>query len=52
MLREDHRLKLFEKRVLRKIFGLKRDVETGERRKLHNDKLHDFYSSLKTVRVI
>ena len=52
MLREDDRLKVFEKRVLRRIFGLKRVVVTGECRRLHNDKLHDFYSSLTTVRVI
>jgi hypothetical protein len=35
-LREEHRLKVFENRVLRRIFGLKRDEVTGERRKMHN----------------
>jgi hypothetical protein len=46
-LREEHKL-----RVLRRIFGPKRDEVTGEWRKLHNEKLHDLYSSLNTVRVI
>jgi hypothetical protein len=49
-LREEHRLRVFEKRVLR-IFGLKRE-EDGSWRKLHNDKLHRLYSSLNIVRVI
>jgi hypothetical protein len=35
-LREEHKLRVFEKRVLRRIFGLKRDEMTGGRRKLHN----------------
>jgi hypothetical protein len=39
-LREEHRLRVFENRVLRRIFGLKRDEVTGEWRKLHNEKLH------------
>ena len=51
MLREDHRLKVFEKRVLRKILGFKWDEVRREWRGLLNDKLHDFYCSLKTVRV-
>jgi hypothetical protein len=38
-LREEHRLRLFEKRVLRRIFGPKRDEVTGEWRKLHNEEL-------------
>jgi hypothetical protein len=46
-LREEHtsRLRVFENRVLRRIFGLKRDEVTGEWRKLHNKELHDLYSS-------
>ena len=40
-LREKRRLRMFEKRVLRKIFGLKRDEVTKEWRKLHNEELND-----------
>jgi hypothetical protein len=43
---------LFENRVLRIIFGPKRDEVTGEWRKLHNEELHDLYSSPNIVRVI
>jgi hypothetical protein len=50
-LREVHRLRVFEKRVLRRIFGPKRE-EDGSWRKLHNDELHSLYSSLNIVRVI
>ena len=39
-LREDHRLRVFENKVLGKIFGAKIDAITGERRKLHNPELH------------
>jgi hypothetical protein len=42
-LGEEHRLKVFENRVLRRIFGLKRDDVTGEWRKLHNEELRDLY---------
>ena len=49
--REEHRLKVFENRVLR-IFGPKRDGLTGEWRKLHNEKLNDLYCSPNTVQVI
>jgi hypothetical protein len=42
-LREEHRLRVFEKRVLRRIFGAKRDEETGVWRKLHNEELHNLY---------
>jgi hypothetical protein len=49
-LREE-RLRVFENRVLRKIFGLKRE-EAGSWRKLHNDELHSLYSSPNIVRVI
>jgi hypothetical protein len=51
-LREERRLWVFENRVLRRIFGSKRDEVTGEWRKLHNEELHDLYSSPNTVRVI
>ena len=51
-LREEHRLRVFENRVLRGIFGLKRDGVTGERRKLHNEELNDLYCSPIIVRVI
>jgi hypothetical protein len=44
-LREEHKLRVFENRVLRRIFGPKRDEVTGERRKLHNEELHILYSS-------
>jgi hypothetical protein len=43
-LREEHRLRVFENRVLRRIFGTKRDEVTGEWRKLHNEEFHIFYS--------
>ena len=43
---------MFENRVLRRIFGTKRDGVTGEWRKLHNEELNDLYCSLNTVRVI
>jgi uncharacterized protein (UPF0335 family) len=42
----------FENRVLRRIFGLKRDEVTGEGRKLHNEELHDLYSSPSTIRIM
>ena len=48
-LREEHRLKVFENRVLRRIFRPKRDGVTGEWRKLHNEELNDLYSSLNIV---
>jgi hypothetical protein len=43
-LREEGRLRVFENRVLRKIFGPKRDKVTEERRKLHTEELNEFYS--------
>jgi hypothetical protein len=43
-LREEHRLRTFENRVLRRIFGPKRDEVTGGRRKLHEKELHNLYS--------
>jgi hypothetical protein len=48
ILREEHRLRVFENRVLRKIFGLKRE-EDGSWRKLHNDELHSQYSSSPNI---
>jgi hypothetical protein len=44
-LREKQRLRIFENRVLRRIFGQKRDEVTGEWRKLHNEEFRDLYSS-------
>jgi hypothetical protein len=50
-LRENHRLKVFENTVLRRIFGPKNN-EDGSRRKLHNDELHSLYSSPNMFRTI
>jgi hypothetical protein len=50
-LREEHKLRVFENRVLRGMFGLERE-EDGLWRKLHNDELHNLYSSPNIVRVI
>jgi hypothetical protein len=43
---------VLENRVLRRIFGLKRDEVTGEWRKLHDEELHDLYSSPSIIRII
>jgi hypothetical protein len=51
-LREEHRLGVFENRVLRRIFGPKRDEVTGDWRKLHKEEFHDLYSSPSIVRII
>jgi hypothetical protein len=51
-LREEHRLRVLENRVLRGIFGAKRDEVTGEWRRLHNEELNDLYSSPNIIRVI
>jgi hypothetical protein len=51
-LREEHRLRVFENRVLRRIFGPKRDEMTGGWRKLHNEELHALYSLPSTIRMI
>jgi hypothetical protein len=50
-VREEHRLRVFQNTVLRRIFGPKRE-EDGSWRKLHNDELHSLYSSPNIVRVI
>jgi hypothetical protein len=51
-LREEYRLRVFENRVLRRIFGPKRDEVTGEWRKLHNEELRDLYSSSSIIRIM
>ena len=51
-LREGRRLRVFENRVWRKVFGPKRDEVTGERRKLHNEELNDLYSLPNIVQVV
>jgi hypothetical protein len=51
-LREEHRLRVFENRVLRSVFGPKRDEVTGEWRKLHYEELNDMYSLPNIVRVV
>jgi hypothetical protein len=48
----EHRLRVFENRVLRRIFGPKRDEVTGDWRKLHNEELHNLYSSQNIIRMI
>ena len=50
MLREEHRLRVFGNKILRIIFGAKRDEITGEWRKLHNGELHALYSSPNIIR--
>jgi len=52
MLREERRLRVFESRVLRRIFGPRRNEVTGELRKLHNEKLNGLYCSPSIVRVM
>jgi hypothetical protein len=51
-LRKEHRLGVFENRVLRRIFRTKRDEVTGDWRTLHNEVLHDLYSSPSIIRII
>ena len=51
-LREERRLRVFENRTLKRIFGPKRDEVTGEWRKLNNEKLNDLYSSPNIARMI
>jgi hypothetical protein len=49
---EEHRLRVFENRVLRRIFGPKRGEETGGWRKLYNEELYNLYSSPSIIRMI
>jgi hypothetical protein len=51
-VREKHKLSVFENRVLKRIFGPKRDRVTGGWRKLHNEELHNLYSSPSIIRII
>jgi hypothetical protein len=51
-LREEHRLRVFENRVLRRIFGPKRDEVTREWRKLHNEELYNLYPSPDIIRQV
>jgi hypothetical protein len=51
-VREEHRLRVFENRVLRRIFEPNRDEVMGKWRKLHNKELHDLYSSPSIIRII
>ena len=52
IMREERRLRVFENRVLRRVFGPKRDEVTGEWRKLHNEEISDLYSLPNIVRVV
>jgi hypothetical protein len=51
-VREEHRLRVFDNRVLRRIFGLKRNELMGGWGELHNEELHDLYSSPSIIRII
>jgi hypothetical protein len=51
ILREEHELRVFKNKVLRRIFVPKRDKVTGGCRKLHNEELHDLYSSPSIIRM-
>jgi hypothetical protein len=50
--REEHKLRVFENRVLRRIFGQRREGVKGKWRKLHNEERHDLYSSPSIIRII
>jgi hypothetical protein len=52
ILREEHRLKVFENKVLKRILGQKGDEVTGGWRKLHTEELHDLYASPSLIRMI
>jgi hypothetical protein len=52
ILREEHRLRIFKNRVLRRLLRPKRDEESGECRKLHNEELNDMYRLPTTLQVI
>jgi hypothetical protein len=51
-LREEHKLRVFENSLLRRIFGPKRDEVTGVWRKLYNEEIHSLYSSPSIIRLI
>jgi hypothetical protein len=51
-LREEHRLRVFQIRVLRRIYEPKMEEMVGERRKLHDEVLHNLYSSPTIIRMI
>jgi hypothetical protein len=51
-LREEHRLRVFENRVLRRIFGPKREEVAGGRRRPHNEELQNLFASSNIIRVI
>jgi hypothetical protein len=51
-LREEHRLRVFESRVLKRIFERERDEVTGGWRKLHNEEFHDLYLLPSIIRMI
>jgi hypothetical protein len=51
-LQEKHRLRVFENRMLKRIFGPKRDEVTGDWRKLHNEELHNLYSSQNVIKMM
>jgi hypothetical protein len=51
-VREEHKQRVFENRVLRTIFGPRKDGVTGGWRKLHNEELHNLYSSPSIIRII
>jgi hypothetical protein len=52
VLREGHKLRVFDNRVLRRVFRLKMNEVMGGWRKLHNKELHDLYSSSSIIRTI
>jgi hypothetical protein len=51
-LKKEHRLRMFESKVLRRIFGSRREEIIGGWRKLHNDELHNLYSSSSMIRMM
>jgi hypothetical protein len=50
-IRHEHTLRVFENRMLRRVFGPKRDEVTGGWRKMHNEELHNFHSSPSIIRI-